>query len=211
MDQPNNSDKARAEREKRYKEQAEIRRRPVSTSVQTKKKEPGMIESLLREFIVKDITEVKSNVVKNVIKPGIKRTVYNAATEGLRQLLDDGGSIIDNRRTDFRRISEGSISSPSIATPKEQAKTRNLIKFDSRNYPVRNRAEAEEVVYILQRDIVEYGRALVAAFLKAVGEDPDYNDYSIGWTDLSEGTYHIRDTIDGTVITLPPPIRVAGL
>ena len=161
---------------------------------------------------------MRRNVVKDVIKPSIKRTIFNSIVEGARQLLDDGGvsfrgSSLDS--TDYRGISGGrqnvSNSSLGINRSDRVVDPGRGRRFDSRNYPFPNRGKAEEVLYILKKDIQEFGKATVAAFLKEAGYNPDYNDYDIGWNDLREGTCYVRGSLDGYFVILPAPIRVSNL
>jgi len=213
---PSNSDKSKSELEKRYEERQDLKRRPVSKTDVAKKKEPGMIDSLVKEFIVGDIEEVKHNVVRDVIKPSIKRTIFNAITETARQLLDEGGSGRGNYNslTDYRRQSGGSTVNSSVRRSDNRDSdydSRSYKRFDSRRYPFPNRGKAEEVLYILRKDIHDYGAASVAAFLKEAGYEPDWNEYDIGWTDLSEGSCYVRSSLDGFFVVLPAPVRIHGI
>ena len=221
VDMPTGSDhRPKADLEKRYREQLELKRRPVSKTDLPKKKEPGMLDSLLRELIVNDVDEVRRNVVKDVIKPSIKRTIFNSIVEGARQLLDEGGvplrSSLDNTyfrgvNSDQRGVNNSSIRSNSSNRALDSGSGRRFDRFDSRNYPFPNRGKAEEVLYILRKDIETYHKATVAAFLKEAGYNPDYNDYDIGWDDLSEGNCYVRGSLDGYFVVLPAPRRVSDL
>ena len=217
VDFPSNSDKSKSDLEKRYKEQLDLKRRPVSTKDVAKKKEPGMIDSLLKSFIQNDVEEVKNSVIRDVIKPSIKRTIFNAITEGARQLLDEDiprYTGFGNSSIDYRGRSGGStVVSSSRRSDRSNpvSAARGVRMFDSRDYPFPNRGKAEEVLYILRKDIHDYGKASVAAFLKEAGYSPEFNDYDIGWIDLSEGSCYVRGTLDGYLVILPAPIRISDM
>ena len=176
-----------------------------------------MIDSLLKSFIQHDVEEVKDNVIREVIKPSIKRTIFNAITEGARQLLDEDiprYTNFGNSSIDYRGRSGGSTvvnSSRRSDRSNPVGAARGVRMFDSRDYPFPNRGKAEEVLYILRKDIHDYGKASVAAFLKEAGYSPEFNDYDIGWIDLSEGSCYVRGTLDGYLVILPAPIRISDM
>lgn len=214
VDLPPNTEKAKAEREKRLKEREALTKRAISKEEKAKEKDKGMLDTFISKIIVNDIPDTKDFLVKEVIEPRIRAGILDVIIEGSRFLLGgdvrtggtrvntlrDGGTYINARRNDN--------TSTRLDSSNRDRNSRNSGGFDSRDYPLPSRGKAEEVIAILRQDIIDYDRATVAAFLKAVGVTPVWSDMDIGWYNLDEGTCYIRATIDGYLIVLPKPQSV---
>lgn len=214
-DIPPMNKQTREQREERLRQRRTVESRPKSTNEPAKKKEKGMLESIVSDFIHDDIENVKHDVVENVIKPGISSILFNAITEAAGQLLGFGGgkSVVGRSTlTDYRGRSNAaanvSNNRSSLVDNNRAGNTGSSGGFDSRDFAFPSKGRAEEVLEILRWDIKDLGYATVATFLKEAGQNTNWNDNSIGWTELDPGSCYIRGSLDGYVIVLPRPVSV---
>lgn len=217
IDLPPNTERSKEEQEKRLRERIVTQSRPIATE-KAKKKEKGMFSTLVSEFIIDDRRDVSKNVYQDVIKPSIKSMIFNAVTETTRQLLGESGSYGRSNSTGFRssidyhKGNKGSNAERfnnnglNVNSNNRSRDSGSSGRFDSRDFAMASRGQAEETLETLRSDITEFGKATVATFLKCAGYEPDWNDHIRGWVDLSSA--YIRTGLDGYIVILPPPISV---
>lgn len=214
-DLPPMNKQTKEQNEQRLKQRRTVESRPKSSNEPAKKKDKGMLESIVSDFIHDDIENVKNNVIETVVKPGISAILFNAITEGAGQLLGyGGGRPVAGRSTltDYRGRSNAAANVNNNRTGavdnNRAGNSGSSGSFDSRNYAFPSKGRAEEVLEILKYDISDLGYATVATFLKEAGQNTNWNDNSIGWTELDTGSCYVRGSLDGYVIILPRPVSV---
>jgi len=176
----------------------------VTGTVKTKKKSSG--RKLAEIFITEDVDSVKTHILSDVLIPALKDTLYDAVTSGLSMLL--GG---DGRSSSYKRTSTNSRDSYSQyykqknrTTTGRTADAPSRTSKDRYNYDdviVDSRAEAEEVLDVLNEYLEEFGMVSLLELYEAVGKPTNYMDSKYGWYDLN--TASVSRTRDGYLLKLP--------
>lgn len=181
-----------------------------------KKQDEGPIEHLIKGFIADDVSDLGDRIVKTRVMPtiaGLLKGVAHDAIDGVFRSDSEYYYRAVDGNTDYRRISGGAGTSDGGSFNERRGSVRhdgNRRHFNSRDYTFKSRGEAEVTLDELKGDVASLGKASLAKFLMHTQDFPNWNDYNIGWTDLS--TAYIRDTrtSDGVrwVIFLPPLVAI---
>lgn len=186
-----------------------------------KKQDEGPIEHLIKGIISDDIPSLGDRIFENRVLPtitGLLKGVAHDAIDGIFRSDRneyyysslDSGNRIDYRGRSGGRSSSGVANSGSfIGDSYSNRDVGNRRAFNSRDYAF-TRGEAEVTLDELKAKVANLGKADLATFLSHTNVTPTWNDYNIGWTDLS--TAFIRDirTNDGVryVVVLPQLVSI---
>lgn len=173
----------------------------TSGTVKAKKKSTG--EKIIETFLPGDIKDVRDSLVKEVLIPALKRTIYDFFTEGLNGLLYPGQARRTNRGVGGVRVDYGaSWRNSSIEEDRPKAQNRWERDFDFEQISFSTRADAEAVLAAMAGMIETYKWVSVAEFYDLAGvtsENYQLNKY--GWKsirnadilkDFRTGEYYIH-------------------
>lgn len=188
-DYKSNSDKSRQEAEAQ---------KVVSGEVRVKK---NNVRKWADIFLPRDISDVKSYILFDIVVPGIKRTLDNT----VHALLYGGGRPADSepRRKAYDRYYESERRAESSRREPAQKDRRYC-----EDVAFRYRSDAENALYELKRLIAAQGVASMTDLYKAAGlRSPSYTYNDYGWIDLRDA--YVVQTKDGDyIIKLPRAVPI---
>lgn len=203
------------ESQSREKESSKTNKVPKDTYNVTKKK-TNVIDEICDTIFDCSLEEAFETVKTQRVFPDLKTLAYNSLVDGLGMLLGGGAprrggsrrSTLDEGRTDYARQSVSSNRSGSVSNDRAGNSSYNR-RFDSRDYAFSSRGDAEKARYDICKICAEDGHFSVAQFLQTVKQPNDWNDWDIGWLDLSDENTMTRMVSGGDwVIILPKPVRI---
>lgn len=203
-----NSHRFKDEEQKRITEITQPKReikKVVKGNVKVKKKNP--IKNAVDNFIEEDLTNIKSYIVKDVIIPTVKNTIWDAFTNSLDMILygatgrsrKNGPGSSRVPYVSYNKISDsrGRHSAPS--EPRRGRYDFGGITFDSK-------ADADEVLKQMDAILDEYKMVTVADLFDLVGVTGEYTDAKYGWTNLRNARAVMGR--DGYYLELPKPLPI---
>lgn len=177
------------------------------------RKRPSLGKRFSTLFIAGDSDSVMQYVLMDVLLPGARDMVADAATQYVERMIF-GESRSTSRRTGMRASSTGvpgyvsynrfaASNKPSPEAPRMgiSAKSRATHNFDQ--LVLATRPEAEEVIDRLFDLIAKYEQATVADLYELVGETGSFTDQKWGWTDIRGS--EVQRVRDGYLLRLPQP------
>lgn len=170
----------------------------VSGPVKQQKK--SGVQKLADIFIAKDISDVKSYVVSDVIIPTIKDVIEDVVHLLLRGEVSRGDR---KKTTAASRVSYRSFYDRE-RDRRDRDEPRSRISYDYENYTLNTRGEAEEVLSVMDEMIATYGSVSVADYYDLLGVSGNYTDNKYGWTDLRGARVAVLR--DGYAIKFPRAI-----
>lgn len=170
------------------------------------KKEPSELKKIWNTFVVGDPETVRKYILKNVIEPAIRNTLWDTITKGLRLFLFNneeeerpiGRASIPARSIDFTRYSKMPMPDPE---PMYTTPTRHA--YEGLVYETK--ADAGAVLAGLKERIM-YGQcATVGDLYELSGREDmiDFTDYKFGWRDLTNA--YVQEGRSGYYLKLPRP------
>lgn len=172
----------------------------VSGTTRTKKK--SSTHKLADIFIAKDVSDVKSYVVMDVIIPAIKDLVYDIVTNGVDMILFNGERRSGKKRNSASKISYGSYYRSSEDRDRRDSRRTTHNGFDYDDIIFDNRGDAVAVLTAMEDVIDQFGVASVGDLYDLA--EISTNNYAInkyGWSDLrSAQVVRVRD---GYMLKLP--------
>ncbi len=209
-DYPSNSHKPRttttaapAEAEKRVKK---VVKAPVTI------KQKSEARKFLDNFISEDITNVKEYLVKDIVIPTIKDTIWAAITNSVEMVLFGStgrsrrnGTSSSRRTSDY--VSYSSFSSDrrdnrSYRERREEEES-NRSRFDPEDIVFKYVDDAEAVLDQMAEVIEAYGKVTVNDLYDMVDRTPPaYTATRYGWTYL-DGNCKPQRVRDGYILKLP--------
>ena len=170
----------------------------ISGTAKTKKKN-GLLK-VADIFIEDDVENVKEYIVKDVVIPTIKRTIYEAVT-GALDMFFFGGTGRGSTRSTADKISYNNYSRYS-SNRNTRTTTRSTTSYSYDDVILDSRGEAEEVLARMDELIDTYGIVSVADFYDLVGVTCNYTDNRYGWTNIRNAQV-ARDRNGGYRIKMP--------
>ena len=162
---------------------------------QVKTKQKSGVSKFFNGFIANDTQDIKTYLVKDVIVPGIKKTI----TDIVDMVLYGGSS---KRRTSASKVSYRSYYDEPRTRP-EPVTARG---YDYRDIILESRGDAEEVLDQLNAIIDQYQIASVADLYDLVGVSGVYTDVRYGWTNLASAD--VVRTREGYQLKLPRALPI---
>ena len=194
--------KSNSHRVKEEKPERKKIEKVVTGVVKTKKKSSG--RKIVEDFISEDMDSVKSHILSDVLVPALKDMFYDAVTSGLSMLLGGEGRSTGYRGASSSRESynkyykqKNNYATRAADTP---ARSRNE-RYSYDDIILDSRAEAEEVLDVLDEYLTDFGMVSLLELYEAVGKPTNYMDSKYGWFDLK--TASVARTRDGYLLKLP--------
>ena len=153
-------------------------------------------------FFQKDINDVKSYLIMDVLIPEIRDALYNLVMNGLDMMLYDGKRTRKSSSNTMRvnnsakYNNQTSISETSNSSPR----TKSGLNFDDVVFD--DRMDAEEVLNQMLNIIEQYDSVSVADFCELAGIPGEYTDRKYGWTSLGAAEVK-RISGGGYILKLP--------
>ena len=191
--------KSNSDRSKRAAPEKKIEK-VVSGKVQSRKK--SGVSKLAEGFLQKDMGDVKSYILSEVIIPHVQKTILDVINNGL-SLLFYGEIQPKSKGTNASKVSYRSYYEKRDNDRREVYR-RSSSAYDFDDIAFESRGDAEEVLVGMQ-DIIDRYDGVVSVFdlyeLAGVHSDR-HTDNKYGWTDISSAS--VGRTRDGYyVLKLP--------
>ena len=172
----------------------------VSGNVSMRKK--TTLKKVADIFFQKDINDVKSYLIMDVLIPEIRDALYNLVMNGLDMMLYDGKrtrkSSSNTMRVNYSAKYNNQTSIPE--TSNSSPRTKSGLNFDDVVFD--DRMDAEEVFNQMLNIIEQYDSVSVADFCELAGIPGEYTDRKYGWTSLGAAEVK-RISGGGYVLKLP--------
>lgn len=172
----------------------------VSGNVSMRKK--TTLKKVADIFFQKDINDVKSYLIMDVLIPEIRDALYNLVMNGLDMMLYDGKrtrkASSNTMRVNYsaKYNNQTSIPESSNSSPR----TKSGLNFDDVVFD--DRMDAEEVLNQMLNIIEQYDSVSVADFCELAGIPGEYTDRKYGWTSLGAAEVK-RISGGGYILKLP--------
>lgn len=171
----------------------------IKGTVKTKKKTG--ITKFTDVFIAKDVRDVKTFMVGDVLIPAIKNTLEDIIVKGARMLLRGESGSRGGSRKSYDRVSYRDYYD------RDDYRNDDIpFRSTSRSYEdisLESRDDAEEVLKEMNLLIKRYGMVSIGDLNDLVGRTGEYTDNKYGWTNL-RNAYSVRER-DGYSLKLPRP------
>lgn len=171
----------------------------VSGNVSMRKK--TTLKKVADIFFQKDINDVKSYLIMDVLIPEIRDTLYNLVMNGLDMMLYDGKRTRKSSSNTMRvNYSAKYNNQTSITETSSSPRTKSGLNFDDVVFD--DRMDAEEVLNQMLNIIEQYDSVSVADFCELAGIPGEYTDRKYGWTSLGAAEVK-RISGGGYILKLP--------
>lgn len=171
----------------------------VSGNVSMRKK--TTLKKVADIFFQKDINDVKSYLIMDVLIPEIRDALYNLVMNGLDMMLYDGKrtrkSSSNTMRVNYSAKYNNQTSTPETSS---SPRTKSGLNFDDVVFD--DRMDAEEVLNQMLNIIEQYESVSVADFCELAGIPGEYTDRKYGWTSLGAAEVK-RISGSGYILKLP--------
>jgi hypothetical protein len=157
-------------------------------------------------FFAEDIHKVKDYIVKDVIMPTIKDTVWTIIARGSERLIfGEAGHSPKNSKLPFINYnglfkSSAPTQTPTVNSSSSQYSVDNIILED--------RGDAEKVLAAMNSYIAEYGEVSISTLYDMIGEPiGDFMSTRWGWRSLNTAGI-MRTSSGGYKLDLPRPVSL---
>lgn len=200
---PANSNASKKEEAQKKKK----KHKPVVTSPVAVGK-PSLARKFKDAFVVEDIRVVIGEIINENVIPAIKDAISDAVTSLIDGLLYGSGGTRRKRKSSNNRgepsyaayyKSNGRSVRRSKSDDDDEYESNG--KHDYRDFSMRTKAEADEVLSDLLDYIEEYEEACIADYLDLIDQPSDPQDNKWGWTNLSRA--RVKHGRDGYYIDFP--------
>lgn len=162
-----------------------------------KTKKKSEIQKFADLFISEDARNVKSYILLDVLRPAVKKAIYDIVTNGADMILygESGG----RKKNTASKISYREYYERDVGRRRESSFRGG---FDYDDVTFESRADAEAVLDAMDETISKYGVVSVGDFYDLANISTDnYTVNKYGWTDIrSASVIRVRD---GYMIKLP--------
>lgn len=176
----------------------------VQTSTTLLKKSTA--QRLLSTFLEKDSQSIKDDIWNDVLKPTLKKALYDIIANGASTILGEKSSW-SGRSIPANHVNYGSRYSQPIGAANRGRSSSASIAIDDVLF--NTRSDAENVLDTMFENVATYGSISVNDFYDLSGiSNVDYTVSNYGWTDLrGSRILHVSDRRgEGFVIKLPRAI-----
>ena len=179
---------------------------PIVTTVQTKKK--PWYKRAADTFIAEDADSIGSFIVRDIVVPTIRDTIYDIITGGLSMAMYGSTKARSGRKSGTPNggsyISYGSYSSSTSTNQRPQVRP-DRISVDDLIFGMAD--EAHQVIDAMCDRLEIYGTVTVQDLYDLIGISAPRTAMYSGWTDLSQA--RVRKIREGWLVELPKaqPLR----
>ena len=175
---------------------------PIVTTVQTKKK--PWYKRAADTFIAEDADSIGAFIVRDIVVPTIRDTIYDIITGGLSMAMYGSTKARSGRKATTTSLNGGSYISYGSYSSNNQTKAQPMrqpdrINVDDLIFGMAD--EAHQVIDALCDRLERYGSVTVQDLYDLIGVSAPRTAMYWGWTDLSEA--RVRKIRDGWLIELP--------
>lgn len=156
------------------------------------------VKTSVKDAAIRQVTESTKSVISSAINGAVSSVLYGNPNQGNQY------NNYNNRTNYNRTFSQ--VPRTDYNKPTQPAQVRSRVMFDSTQYLIPTRQEAESVVSQIVGQILEYQSASVADFYDYISVESAMTDYSWGWRDFSG--YEIRPVSGGFIIITPRPMQL---
>jgi hypothetical protein len=155
-------------------------------------------------FFAEDIHKVKDYIVKDVVMPTIKDTIWTVIARGSeRMLYGEAGHTPKNSK--LPHVNYGGLFKPSSSTP-SAGSTNSQYSVD--NIVLEDRGDAERVLEAMKARIAEFGAVSISEVYELIDEPiGDFTTTRWGWRSLNTAGI-MRTTNGGYKLDLPRAISL---
>lgn len=171
----------------------------------TAKPKTGLAK-LAETFFAEDVHKVKDYILKDVVMPTIKDTVWTIIARGSERLIfGEAGHSPKNSKLPFINYnglfkSNAPTQTPSVNSSSSQYSVDNIILED--------RGDAEKVLVAMNAHIAEFGEVSISTLYEFIGEPiGDFMSTRWGWRSLNTAGI-MRTSNGGYKLDLPRPISL---
>lgn len=157
-------------------------------------------------FFAEDIRKVKDHVVKDIIMPTIKDTVWTIIAKGSERLIfGESGHAPKNSKLPFINYNglfktNTPAQTPTVNSSSSQYSVDNIILED--------RGDAERVLTAMNAHIAEFGEVSISTLYEFIGEPiGDFMSTRWGWRSLNTAGI-MRTSNGGYKLDLPRPMSL---
>lgn len=172
----------------------------VSGNVSIRKK--TVLKKAIDTFFQKDIEDVKSYLIMDVLIPEIRDALYNLIMNGLDMMLYDGKRTRKSSSSNTMRVNYSAKYNNQSTRPETSSspRTKSGLNFDDVVFD--DRMDAEEVLNQMLNIIEQYDSVSVADFCELADIPVEYTDRKYGWTSLGAAEVK-RISGGGYILKLP--------
>ena len=157
----------------------------ISGKAATKPK--GELAKFADTFIAGDIRKVKDYLIKDVLVPTIKDTIWTVIAKGSERLLY-GEAGHAPKKSKLPYLDYNSLFKPNTAQPQVSSQTNPLHSID--NIFLDDEEDAKKVLATMHAYIAEYGSVSVSELHEFIGEPiGDFTSTHWGWRSINTATY----------------------
>lgn len=171
----------------------------------TAKPKTGLAK-LAETFFAEDIHKVKDYIVKDVVMPTIKDTIWTVIARGSERLIfGEAGHAPKNSKLPFINYnglfkSSAPTQVPTVNSSSSQYSVDNIILED--------RGDAEKVLTAMHAHIAEFGEVSISTLYELIGEPiGDFMSTRWGWRSLNTAGI-MRTSNGGYKLDLPRPVSL---
>lgn len=187
---------------------------PIAAGEKAKKK--GLAERFVAGLVgPHGLRAIGSSVNHNIIIPTVKKLMYDTFVAAASQAIfkDDRGVTTRNdawnqpaarRGTNYNAPYRGNRRSRTTATSNGPVRDNYApveVQQGIPEYVIPDRNAAVQVMNAMQEELNSFNQVTLAAYLQLLGRETNYNDYALGWFDLTDA--YITPTRGGHMIVLP--------
>lgn len=167
-------------------------------------KPKGEFAKFIETFFVKDIRDVKDYLIRDVLVPTLKDTIWTVISRGSeRMLYGEAGHSPKNSKLPYVNYG-GLFKQPSSQAPSSSGSTNSQYSVD--NIILEDRGDAERVLEAMKAYIAEYGAVSISELYEFIGEPiGEYTTTRWGWRSLNTAGI-MRTSNGGYKLDLPRAI-----
>lgn len=168
------------------------------------KPKSGLVK-FAENFFAEDFNKVKDYILKDVIVPTIKDTIWTVIARGSeRMLYGESGHSPKNSKLPFINYN-GLFKSSTPMTPSVSS---NTSQYSVDNIILEDRGDAEKVLTAMHAHIAEYGEVSISTLYELIGEPiGDFMCTRWGWRSLNTAGI-MRTSNGGYKLDLPRPMSL---
>lgn len=190
------------------KQQPTVEKREIKkvTKAPVKVKKKGVVGSAIDSFVQEDLSNIKTYLVKDVVIPTIKNTIWDAFTNTLDMVLFGGTGRSRKNGPGSSRVPYVSYNKCSDRRDSRSYDEPRRARYDFGNIVFNSKADADEVLRQMDAIMDEYKLVTVVDLYDLVGVTGEYTDSKYGWTNIRNART-IRGR-DGYYLELPKPLPI---
>lgn len=167
-------------------------------------KPKGEVAKFFETFFAEDIRKVKDYLVKDVIVPTLRDTIWTVIAKGSeRMIYGENGHAPKNSKlpyVNYNGLFKQNTSAPSSSSTNNQYSVDNIILED--------RGDAERVLEAMKAHIAEFGAVSISELYEFIGEPiGDFTTTRWGWRSLNTAGI-MRTSNGGYKLDLPRAISL---